>query len=1144
MRRCIVLVLTSLAIATSAMAFDPFVDAVNGNDSNDGSFNTPVKTIKKALTLVSASGTIHVRPGTYNAALGETFPITMPSGIKLQSTGGAAATIIDATGANARVFLCSANSSSTLIEGFTITGGFYQPPTDGSNATGGGIFMDNNDQTTIKRCIIAGNEARGYNGNGGGFFSGGIAYGGGIGINNGTHLIVNTVFRSNIARGGNGFSPATIGYPGGDAHGGGMWDGAGTTTLLNDTFDANQSIGGNGANAINGNGGAGGTALYSSADIQNGTSTNTIFANNVDTGGSGGAGAGAGTPGANGTAIGTLNATTASYNLFFNNTGGDGSTGTNAITGQDPLFVNPPVNLHLKSASPAKFAGTSSGAPTVDLENNPRPFVPSMGAYELGLFLTATGGIGRVTITWAGVSGASSYNLYYISGGGMVTTGSTKISGVSSPYIFGPVLNGTTWSFALTAVENAVEGPLGPQASATVSGGSGGPWVSSPTTGTSFTSIARDLANANTLYVTATDSVGLYKSTDAGNSWTPLTGPFNGFGMHAVAANGSTVLVAGQGAIYRSINGGTNWTTSFSGAGIGEDFVNGLAIDPLNTSIVYAADFHIDFGTTASYLMIKSTDGGATFHNLQDASTTNLRGYYLQVDPVTSGTLYAAGSGSPNIAKSVNNGGTWTSVSPHAGYPTALALAPNLIVRLYAGMKDVDNTTVLGVYRSNNGGSMWTPINTGLGGGVINALLVDPANADHVHAGASDGYYVSTDGTNWTPGASGAGSHFINAFAQTTTRRLIASTSNSIIIMLPLDGAPNINANASPGTGTTDGGDVVTVSGSGFTVATGIRALFGGVDGSVSLSSTPTSLTVITPPHAPGSVDVAVINPDGQAAIRTNGFVYNCPTAVLSPVSANFTFSSGSGMVQVVTSSACAWTATAPGGSFVTITGGSSGSGNGTVTYNVAGNVSATARSTTLTIAGVSFTVTQSGSGTSPMVLTHTTSNGQVALSWTASGGGSYEVRRSDHGSAFNLVMATSLTSFNDTTVTNGTGYLYQIYAINGGVVAYSNVNVAVPFSYTDPSLAGIAVKAVHFTEPRAAVNAARVALGWPAFNFSDPVLTGLLVQGNHLADIRNRINEIRAAVGTSAMSFTDPTLTPGIYVIKAVHITEVRGGL
>src|SRR5581483_8517122 len=77
-----------------------WVDASAGSDANAGTFASPVKTIKKALTI--ATDTIAVRPGTYNAALGETFPITVQSGIKLVSTSGAASTIIDATGANSR----------------------------------------------------------------------------------------------------------------------------------------------------------------------------------------------------------------------------------------------------------------------------------------------------------------------------------------------------------------------------------------------------------------------------------------------------------------------------------------------------------------------------------------------------------------------------------------------------------------------------------------------------------------------------------------------------------------------------------------------------------------------------------------------------------------------------------------------------------------------------------------------------------------------------------------------------------------------------------------------------------------------------------------------------------------------------------
>jgi hypothetical protein len=1140
--------------ATTGVALEPnpWVDAAAGNDStNAGTSDAPFKTIKKALTAVGVNGTIHVRPGTYNTALGETFPITVPSGLKLQSTAGPASTIIDATGANSRVLYFNGNSSSTLVEGFTITGGFYQPPADGSNATGGAIFIENSDQTAIKRCIFSGNEARGYNGTGSSFVSGGIAYGGAIGINNGTNLIVNCVFRNNIARGGNGFTynaGAGNGGSGGDGHGGGIWEGGGAATLVNNTFYGNQAIGGNGGSAIvSGSGGNGGLALYGAADVNPATANNNIFANNSVTGGTGGSGTGF-PNGTNGGAIsGGLNATAGSNNLFFSNTGGDGFTGTSAITGSDPLFVGAPGDLHLRSASPAKFAGTSSGAPTVDVENSPRPSIPTIGAYEIGLFLTVTGGIGRITVTWPGVAGASSYNLYF-SQTSPVTTSSTKVTGATSPYVLSPLPNNSLYYFAVAAVENNVEGPLSPQVSGTSSNGPGGPWVKAITSGSNFTSVTRDLANGTTLYATATDAVGLYKSTNDGDSWSPVTGPFNGSGMHAAAANGSTLLVAGQGAIYRSINGGGVWTTSVTGAGIGEDFINSLGIDPLATSLVYGGDFHIDGGSTSTQLVAKSANGGATFNNLTDATASNLRAYFLQIDPTVSGTLYVAGSGTPNVTKSVNNGSTWTSVSPAAGYPTSLAIAPNLSSTLYAGMRDVSNSNSIGVYKTTNSGSMWTAMNTGLPMTLpnVNALLVDPTNANRVHAGTSQGYYVTTDGgTNWSAGASGAGNG-INSFALTSTRRLIA-TAGAFIFMLPLDPTPTISGNANPASGSVSGGDVVTISGTGFNIASGLRVLFGGVDGVVNPgASSSTSISVTTPAHASGAVDVAVINPDGQAAVRSNGFTFTCAAAVITPISANYSSSAATGSIQVTLPTGCSWTATAPGGSFVSITSGSPGNGSGTVQYSVGANGAAAARSAGLTIAGQPFLVTQSGSSTSPITLNAVAANGQVALSWSAVSGASYEVRRSDHGGTYNVVTTTSMTSFVDTTVSNGTGYLYIIDALNGGIVGWSNVDLAVPFAYTRASLTGgfSIVIAADFMELRTALNAARTALGRTALAFTDPSLVGVVVKRVHLVELRSGVDDVRAAVSLSPVSYTDPSITAGVTSIRAIHILDLRSGL
>ena len=60
-----------------------WVDAINGSDSNPGSQSQPFKTITKAVTTAGTNQIIQVLPGTYNAALGESFPITLKSGQSL-----------------------------------------------------------------------------------------------------------------------------------------------------------------------------------------------------------------------------------------------------------------------------------------------------------------------------------------------------------------------------------------------------------------------------------------------------------------------------------------------------------------------------------------------------------------------------------------------------------------------------------------------------------------------------------------------------------------------------------------------------------------------------------------------------------------------------------------------------------------------------------------------------------------------------------------------------------------------------------------------------------------------------------------------------------------------------------------------------
>jgi uncharacterized repeat protein (TIGR03803 family) len=88
----------------------------------------------------------------------------------------------------------------------------------------------------------------------------------------------------------------------------------------------------------------------------------------------------------------------------------------------------------------------------------------------------------------------------------------------------------------------------------------------------------------------------------------------------------------------------------------------------------------------------------------------------------------------------------------------------------------------------------------------------------------------------------------------------------------------------------------------------------------------------------------------------------NC-TFSINPTNAVFTAAGGSGSVSVTAiGTSCLWTATS-NDAFITITSATNGTGDGTISYSVAANTSSNALTGTLTIAGQTFTVVQSGDG-------------------------------------------------------------------------------------------------------------------------------------------------------------------------------------
>ena len=95
---------------------------------------------------------------------------------------------------------------------------------------------------------------------------------------------------------------------------------------------------------------------------------------------------------------------------------------------------------------------------------------------------------------------------------------------------------------------------------------------------------------------------------------------------------------------------------------------------------------------------------------------------------------------------------------------------------------------------------------------------------------------------------------------------------------------------------------------------------------------------------------------------RANLSIDGSCSNTLSKTSTGAARSSTTGTVSVLADPACAWTAASPD-NWITITSGNSGSGDGVVSYTVGVNPAATPRTTTLTIAGQPFMVTQAGTG-------------------------------------------------------------------------------------------------------------------------------------------------------------------------------------
>lgn len=291
-------------------------------------------------------------------------------------------------------------------------------------------------------------------------------------------------------------------------------------------------------------------------------------------------------------------------------------------------------------------------------------------------------------------------------------------------------------------------------------------------------------STASTWYAGAVGG-GIWKTTDRGQTWRNLTpdlpilavasliqSPSNPDVLYAGTGEGfgNPDALAGDG-LWKTTDRGQTWSPLVSTV-TNADFraVNRLVVDPENPDIVIAA---------TNTGLFRTTDGGATWtRTLDRPSTGDGRMQQVIAGPAGFDTLYATTNG-VGIFKSTDAGQSWTlvfSFEPEEGR-LEMAVAPSDTRRLYVA---AENGAASDLYLSDDAGATWSlvpedcfssltdPNWLGLQGWYNNSIAVHPENPNQVYVGGIDAWRIvirNDDGwkrcsdrmTSWIPGLTRGG---------------------------------------------------------------------------------------------------------------------------------------------------------------------------------------------------------------------------------------------------------------------------------------------------------------------------------------------------------------------------------------------------
>jgi len=242
------------------------------------------------------------------------------------------------------------------------------------------------------------------------------------------------------------------------------------------------------------------------------------------------------------------------------------------------------------------------------------------------------------------------------------------------------------------------------------------------------------MSSGSDLYAGTFDG-GLYRSTDNGQSWTPVKTVLSSQVFALLSSGGGLFAGTLGGGIYRSTDGGQSWTP----------VNNGLSGNALYVIALLSSESSLYAGTSFGGVYRSTDNGGSWVPVNRGFPPSGLNVYAL----LSSGSSLYAGTNS-GVYRSTDNGQSWTPVNSGLSgrgleVDALLSSGSSLLAGTFGG----------GIYRSTDGGLSWKPVNNGLSGRRLFVLALSSSGSS-LFAGTFRGVYQSTDGgENWNLSSAG-----------------------------------------------------------------------------------------------------------------------------------------------------------------------------------------------------------------------------------------------------------------------------------------------------------------------------------------------------------------------------------------------------